>query len=46
MILNSIRPIRKEIEYIYTISNFLENIEEPIGIASIGIEVQNAISRI
>ena len=44
--LNGIRLVKKEIEYIYTISNFLENIEEPIGIASIGIEVQNVISRI
>ena len=44
--LNGIRLTRKEIEYIYTISNFLKNIEEPIGIASVGIKVQNAISRI
>ena len=44
--LNGIRSIKKEMEYIYTISSFLENIEEPIGIISIGIEVQNAISRI
>ena len=45
-ILNGVRPIRKEMEYIYTISSFLGNIEEPIGIVSIGIEVLNAISRI
>ena len=44
--LNSIRYIRKEIEYIYIASSFLRNIEELIGIASIGIKMQNAISRI
>ena len=44
--LNGVRPIRKEMEYTYTTSSFLGNIEEPIGIASIGIEVQNAISKI
>ena len=37
--IGGVRLARKEMECTYIVSSFLGNIEEPIGIASIGIKV-------